>query len=179
MLANGHCSDQCEHFGRLTDSPNNQSLKSFSRGLWMSLRTNGYACRKRVNWCGFLESMTFWAALAAWSVHCAFWHWDMCPDSYAGLCRGKDKKPNMRMEVVSNDSLRNWFCNFGAPGARTNSPIFQQSSLFYRIRAREWPKLATSIDIDGLKLIGFSMRRNLPEVTAPSFDNRRSQRLYR
>lgn len=51
----------------------------------------------------------------------------------------KAKKPNVRMEVVCDDFLRIWFLNFGAPRCKNDCQIFNQSSLFNRLRTAEWP----------------------------------------
>jgi Plant transposon protein len=36
-------------------------------------------------------------------LDCASWQWDMCPIGWQGICKGKDFKPTLRMEVVCDD----------------------------------------------------------------------------
>jgi Plant transposon protein len=67
-------------------------------------------------------------------VDCASWQWDCCPISWQGQCRGKEKRMTVRMEVITDDYLRIYWCNFGAPGARNDIQICHHSDLFNRIR---------------------------------------------
>lgn len=76
----------------------------------------------------------------AGSWDCSSWFWGFFPVGLRGQHSYKKKKrPNVRMEVVCDDFLRIWFLNFGAPDSKSDCQIFDQSSLFNRIRTAEWP----------------------------------------
>jgi Plant transposon protein len=85
-------------------------------------------------------------------VDVASWNWDNCPVGWQGQYSGKDKKPCNRLEVVCDDFLRIWHCNFGAPGARNDINIYNQSLFFNDIRSGKWPSVEPSIKIGDFDL---------------------------
>jgi hypothetical protein len=38
--------------------------------------------------------------------------------AYQGMCKGKDRKPTVRMEVIMDDFLKIYWLNFGIPGSK-------------------------------------------------------------
>lgn len=83
-------------------------------------------------------------------MDCASWEWDLCPVGWQGQCKGKDKCPTVRMEVVCDDYLRIWHLNFGAPGAKNDRQIFNQSGLFNKVRLGTWPPSLGTMELEGL-----------------------------
>jgi Plant transposon protein len=93
-------------------------------------------------------SDTYWASAGprilsytrlAHRNNCASWSWDKCPVADQGKYRGRDKKPNVRMEIICDDKLRIWHLFFGVPGSRNDINIMNMSPLFQLIRAGKWP----------------------------------------
>ncbi len=72
-------------------------------------------------------------------VDCANIDWAMCPIADHGRYIGTDKKPALRMEVYSDDTLRIWSCEFGFPAAINAINIMQLSPFFYKIRTGMCP----------------------------------------
>jgi Plant transposon protein len=89
------------------------------------------------------------------SVDCASWYWDMCPMAWQCQCRGKDKKPDVRMEVVCDDYLRICWLNFGVRGSKNDVQIYHSSNLFNNIRTGQWPPFCPKIDTPGFTLLWF------------------------
>jgi hypothetical protein len=85
-------------------------------------------------------------------VDVASWTWDNCPVGWQGQYTGKDKKLCNRLEVVCDDFLRIWHCNFGAPGARNDINIYNQSRVFNDIRSGSWPAVEPHIGIGDFEL---------------------------
>jgi Plant transposon protein len=85
-------------------------------------------------------------------VDVASWTWDKCPVGWQGQHTGKEKKPCNRLEIVCDDFLRIWHCSFGAPGARNDINIYQQSEFFNDIRCGTWPTVEPHIDIGDFEL---------------------------
>jgi Plant transposon protein len=54
--------------------------------------------------------------------------------------------------VVCDGLLRIWHCNFGAPGARNDINIYNQSQFFNDIRSGSWPAVEPHIDIGDFEL---------------------------
>jgi hypothetical protein len=52
-------------------------------------------------------------------LDCASWTWDKCPVANQGMYRGREKKPNIRMEVVCDDKLRIWHLFLESQGPET------------------------------------------------------------
>jgi Plant transposon protein len=88
-------------------------------------------------------------------VDCALWQWVSCPISWQGQCRGKEKRTTVRMEVITDDYLRIYWCNFGTPGARNDIRICYHSDLFNRKRVGTWPPSCPDMDIAGFPLTWF------------------------
>jgi Plant transposon protein len=93
-------------------------------------------------------------------VDVASWTWKNCPVGWQGQHIGKDKRPCNRLEVVCDDFLRIWHCNFGAPGARNDINIYNQSRYFNDIRSGSWPAVAPSISIEGFELGWYYLLRD-------------------
>jgi Plant transposon protein len=85
----------------------------------------------------------------------ASWSWDNCPVAEQGRYRGRDKKPNVRLEVVCDDNLHIWHCFFGVPGSRNDLNILDLSPLFCKVRAGEWPPAAPSFQVGGYTVTWF------------------------
>jgi Plant transposon protein len=85
-------------------------------------------------------------------VKVASWTWDNFPVGCQGQHTGKDKKPCNRLEVVCDDFLRIWHCNFGAPGALNDINIYNQSQFFNDIRSGSWQAVEPHIDIGDFEL---------------------------
>jgi hypothetical protein len=72
-------------------------------------------------------------------LDCVSWSWDKCPVVDQGRYGGRDKNPNVRMEVICDDKLRIWHLFFGVPGSRNDINIVNMSPLFLMIRTGTWP----------------------------------------
>jgi Plant transposon protein len=59
------------------------------------------------------------------------------------------------MEVICDDYLQIYWLNFGAPGARNDLQIMNQSKFFNDIRTGQWPPVCPEIDICGFSLRWF------------------------
>lgn len=59
----------------------------------------------RMSYCRYRECQSFGFRGCWGSMICANWFWDNFPAAYAGQRNGKEKKPNIRMEVVPDDYL--------------------------------------------------------------------------
>jgi hypothetical protein len=137
----------------LRESNNLQCLKTMCQGI-VDLFEDEWLPLPRENELQLLSSeyaaMKFHGCWGA--VDCARWFWDACPTAWAGKCRGKKNKTNVRMEVICDDFLRVWWCNFGLTGARNGIQIFNKSQRFNNIRTGQWPKTTTEIDVDEFSL---------------------------
>jgi hypothetical protein len=98
------------------------------------------------------EQLGFPGCLGA--VDCASWVWEACPMAYQGMCKGKDLKPTVRMEVTMDDFLRIYWLNFGITGSKNDIQIVNQSPFFNRIRSGRWPPACPS-----LNMCGFALKR--------------------
>lgn len=56
------------------------------------------------------------------------------------------------MEVITDDFLYIWHCNFGAPGSKNDINFLNQSSLFNKIRMGLWPPQRPETNVSGLPL---------------------------
>jgi hypothetical protein len=142
-----------EEYGRLAESTNRECLKKQCQGIvdlfedeWLRLPRDDELLRLSREYAS-MGLPGCWGA-----VDCASWFWGACPTAWAGQYRGKGKKTNIRVEVVCDDFLHFWWCNFGSPGAGNDKQIINQSQRFNSIRTGQWPKTTTDIDIDGYKL---------------------------
>jgi hypothetical protein len=67
-----------------------------------------------------------------------------------GRKNSKDTAPTGCMEVICDDFVCIWWCNFGSPGASYDVQIMRHSRLFGRIRTGEWPSALPNIDISSV-----------------------------
>lgn len=151
MLATGGSADSVVEYVRLGTSTILQCLKEFSRCVvsafgdeWLRPPNNQEIARLSAEF----GRLGFPGCIG--SVDCASWVWDACPIGWQGQCKGKDKFPTLRMEVICDDFLRIWHLNFGAPGAKNDIQIMNASQHFNRIRLGQWPSLLPSMTIEGL-----------------------------
>ena len=50
-------------------------------------------------------------------LDCAGWEWEMSPVTHQGKNKGKDKRSEIRMEVIWDKSLSIWHVFFGIPSS--------------------------------------------------------------
>jgi hypothetical protein len=153
MLSLGIPADAAVEYGRLAESTNAECLKLFARAIveifeteWLRVMTMDDAKYTAAHYRG----LGFPGCIGC--VDCASWKWDACPMAWQGQCKGKEKVPTVRMEVITDDFLRIWWLNFGVPGARNDKQIFNQSPFFCKIRAGAWPPSCPDIDVAGFPL---------------------------
>ena len=89
------------------------------------------------------------------SVDCAIWKWEKCPVDWQGLYKGKEKSPGCRREVVCNDFLRIYHVMFGAPGAKNDLRILQQSKHYNAIRTGNWLPVNPNMCVSALVVSWF------------------------
>ena len=89
------------------------------------------------------------------AVDCSRWQWNNCPAGYQGQYIGKEGKPCIRLEVVSDDQFWIWHVMFGVPGARNDISIVNQSTFFNDIRSGKWPPVKPSLNIGGTVITWF------------------------
>jgi Plant transposon protein len=152
LPADGPIAEYC----RTNESTNNECLKRFSSAVadlfedeWLRLWTMEEALESSRHY----EQLGFPGCLGA--VDCASWVWEACPMAYQGMCKGKDRKPTVRMEVITDDFLRIYWLNFGIPGSKNDIQIVNQSPFFNRIRSGRWPPACTTLNICGFALKTF------------------------
>jgi Plant transposon protein len=63
--------------------------------------------------------------------------------------------PALRMKVICDDFLRIWWPNFGAPSAKNDVNIFNQSLFFNKIWTGTWPPELSEVEVAGFKFIWF------------------------
>lgn len=151
MLSLGVAADACVEYTRLGESTIANCLREFCQGVvrqfgaeW--LRLPDVDEMKKLS--KEFGDLGFPGCLG--SVDCASWEWDACPVGWQGQCKGKDKCPTVRMEVVCDDFLRIWHLNFGSPGAKNDIQIFHQSNLFNRMRTGAWPPVLGTMKVEEL-----------------------------
>lgn len=81
------------------------------------------------------------------AVDCAGWEWENCPVAWKGLFTGKEGRPSLRMEVISDDKLRIWHLNFGMPGSKNDKTIMHFSNIMNDIRNKLWPEVLPKFTI--------------------------------
>jgi hypothetical protein len=135
---------------------NNECLKRFASAVsdlfedgWLRLWTMEEALESS----NYYEQLGFPWCLGA--VDCASWTWEAYPIEYQGMCKGKDRKPTVRMEVTTDDFLRIHWLNFGIPGSKNDIQIVNQSPFFNRIRSGRWPPACPSLNICGYAMKTF------------------------
>lgn len=89
------------------------------------------------------------------AVDCASWEWANCPLAWQGLHKGKEKKPNCRMEVGCDDILRILHLNFGIPGSFNDRTILEHSPLFNAGRSGRWRPVCPYTSVSVLALDWF------------------------
>jgi hypothetical protein len=85
-------------------------------------------------------------------VDVASWTWDMCPIAWQGMFKGRGGKLCCRMEVVCDDFLYIWHCNFGFPGSKNDVQIMHSSPLFNAIRTGNFLLTRPDTDVAGFRL---------------------------
>jgi hypothetical protein len=156
QLAYGLPADATVEYGRLAETTNLACLKMFCKGVvdmfeteWLRLPNTDDATQIERHY----RTLGFPGCLG--SVDCASWEWDACPIGWQGLCKGKGPKPGLRMEVICDDFLRIWWLNFGAPGAKNDVNILNQSLFFNKIRTGVWPPTLPEVEVAGFKFNWF------------------------
>lgn len=141
---------------RTGETLNLESLKRLTRAIvncfestWLRYPTEDEVTQIEVHY----AKLGFPGCIGA--VDCASWDWDRCPVALQGQYKGMNKKPNCRMEVVSDDKLRIWHLMFGAPRAKNDKSILNQSSLFNAIRNGQWPPFRPRLCIAGFNISWF------------------------
>ena len=78
--------------------------------------------------------------------------WKNCPVAWQGAFKGKDKVPQVRMEVIADESLRIWHLLFCQPGSRNDLDILDASPLFHQTRFDHYPSTKPWINIDQFEI---------------------------
>jgi Plant transposon protein len=153
QLSYGIPADACVEYVRLSESTCNESLHRFCRAVvkefeseWLRLPTVSEIEEIERHY----AKLGFPGCIGC--VDCASWEWDACPVGWQGADKGKDKKPVCRMEVVIDDFLRIYHCMFGAPGAKNDLNILNQSTIFNEVCLGNWPPVRPETSISGMPL---------------------------
>jgi hypothetical protein len=88
-------------------------------------------------------------------IDCSGVEWTIRPTAPHGVHTGKDGKPVLRMEVLSDDYLRIWRILFGYPGSMNDLSILAHSPLMQKIRNGESPLAIPEVDIGSMTLSSF------------------------
>ncbi|PXF41507.1 Protein ANTAGONIST OF LIKE HETEROCHROMATIN PROTEIN 1 [Gracilariopsis chorda] len=99
-------------------------------------------------------------------VDCSSWEWARCPVGLQGQFIGKEGRPCVRMETVTDDKLWIWHILYGVPGARNDRTTFDQSPLFNDIKTRQWPTVKPNYVVGGMVIDWFYF---LADGIYPSF----------
>lgn len=69
-----------------------------------------------------MDSRGFPGCIGSWGCqHCG---WNNCPLSWSGQFKGKEKKPTIVLESITDPELYIWSCNFRGPKCMIDINIF-------------------------------------------------------
>lgn len=77
------------------------------------------------------EERGFPGCLGSWD--CNLWEWKNCAVAWAGQFKGKEKKPTVVLEAISDGESWIWGCNFGSPGSMNDINVLDSSILVEKI----------------------------------------------
>lgn len=135
QLSSGSVFTQFVSYIRLQESTMLESQKSFCKEV---IKCFGEEHLRRPSLAELMELSEYYARLGfpgcIGAVDCSGWEWKNCPVASHGQNKGKDCKPMLRVEVISDDKLMIWHVMFGSPGSKNDISIMSQSELCNDIR---------------------------------------------
>lgn len=150
LLSSGVAAEATVDYFRMAEPTILETMKRFCRIVSKQFRSE-YLRRPTIQDIKSIEKqyakLGFPACLGC--VDCSGWQWANCPVGWQGQYIGKEGKPTLRLEVVSDDSLWIWHIMFGVPGAKNDKSIVNQSTLFNDIRSGTWPPYKPHIIVSG------------------------------
>jgi Plant transposon protein len=124
-----------------------QFWKRCAKKLSTCSRKNGFGFLERTSCSGSPGNTQQWGFLVAGAPWTATAGSGTCVRRRKKGMPREGKQTKVRMEVIFDDFLRVWWCNFGTPGARNDIQILNQSQLFSDIRIGQWPKTTTELTL--------------------------------
>ena len=72
-------------------------------------------------------------------IDCQYWEWKNCPVAWAGQFKGKEKKPTIVLEAISDGEFWIWNCFLGSPGSLNDLNVLDHSKTIWEIVAGCFP----------------------------------------
>lgn len=140
MLAYGSAADAHDEYLQMSDDSVLLSLKSFCEGI---IQNFGEEYMRAPNEEDLKRIMHINAARGfpgcVGSIDCQHYEWKNCPVAWAGQFKGKEKKPTIVLEAISDGELWIWHYFFGSPGSLNDINVLDHSTTVGAILAGKFP----------------------------------------